>query len=192
MIDSTANHASSDSMIRYCNRCGSDVAFLVPAGDSLARHVCNACGYIHYENPRLVVGCVAEWADKILLCRRAIEPQLGFWTLPAGFMENGETTAEGATRETLEEAGARIIVDAPFAMINISHINQVHLFYRGRMASPDFAAGDESLEVKLFRAEDLPWADLAFRSVTICLERYLADRAAGHYGFHETDLSPVC
>lgn len=178
-------------MIRFCNRCGSDVAFLVPAGDSLPRHICNACGFIHYENPRLVVGCVAEWEGRILLCRRAIEPQLGFWTLPAGFMENGETTAQGASRETLEEAGATIILDAPFAMINIAHINQVHLFYRGRLASPDFAAGEESLEVQLFRAEDLPWNDLAFRSVSICLERYLADRASGHYGFHETDLKPA-
>lgn len=177
-------------MIRYCKLCGSNVNFIVPPGDSLPRHVCPACGHIHYENPRVVVGCVATWETQILLCRRAIEPQLGFWTLPAGFMENGETTAQGAQRETWEEAGARIIVDAPFAMINIAHINQVHLFYRGHLTSPSFSAGEESLEVALVEAENIPWPDLAFRSVSLCLERFLADRAAGQFGFHESDLSP--
>jgi len=152
-------------VIRFCNLCGADVSHVVPAGDSLPRHVCNSCGHIHYENPRLVVGCVAEWEGRILLCRRAIEPQLGFWTLPAGFMENGETTAQAASRETMEEAGASILLDAPFAMISIAHINQVHLFYRGRLATPAYAAGDESLEVLLLNEEDIPWQDLAFRSI---------------------------
>lgn len=175
-------------MIQYCNHCGARVTFLVPPGDSLPRHVCDACGHIHYENPRLVVGCVAEWEDRILLCRRAIEPQHGFWTLPAGFMENGETTAQAAIRETHEEAGAGILIDAPFAMISIAHINQVHLFYRGRMSSPYFAAGEESLEVGLYRADQIPWRDLAFRSVTLCLERYLADREKAAFGFHETEI----
>ena len=178
-------------MIRYCNRCGADVSFIVPAGDSLPRYVCNSCGHIHYENPRLVVGCVATWEERILICRRAIEPQLGFWTLPAGFMENGETTAEAATRETMEEAGARIIVDAPFAMVSIAHINQVHLFYRGRLASPDYAAGEESLEVALVAANEIPWNKLAFRSVRHCLERFLEDRASGCFQFHETALTPL-
>ena len=177
-------------MIRYCNRCGSGVALVIPRGDSLPRHVCNTCGYIHYENPRMVVGCVVEWEQKILLCKRAIEPQRGFWTLPAGFMENGETTAQGASRETWEEAGAKVIVEAPFFMVNIAHINQVHLFYRGRLLSPEYSAGEESLEVALFHAEDIPWHNLAFRSVTLCLESYLADRANGSYGFYEKDLAP--
>jgi len=106
-------------------------------------------------------------------------------------MENGETTAQAALRETLEEAGARIEVDAPFAMINIAHINQVHLFYRGRMRNTDYAAGEESLEVELFHAEDIPWSELAFRSVALCLERYLADRTRGSYGFHESELGPL-
>lgn len=178
-------------MIQYCTRCGSNVSFVIPSGDSLPRHVCNACGHIHYENPRLVVGCVAEWEDRILLCRRAIEPRHGFWTLPAGFMENGETTAQAAMRETHEEAGALIVIDAPFALISIAHINQVHLFYRGRLTSPDYAAGDESLEVALLHPEQIPWDDLAFRSVSLCLEHYLADRAHGRYGFHETALAPL-
>lgn len=178
-------------MIQFCTHCGSRVSYIVPPGDSLPRHVCPDCGHIHYENPRLVVGCVAEWEDRILLCRRAIEPQYGFWTLPAGFMENGETTAEAATRETEEEAGAKVVVDAPFAMVSIAHINQVHLFYRGRLNSPDYAAGEESLEVRLFHPDELPWPDLAFRSVTYCLQRYLEQRTSKQFSFHETRLNPL-
>ena len=178
-------------VIRYCQICGSNAAFIVPAGDLLPRHVCSNCGHIHYENPRLVVGCVAEWEGKILLCRRAIEPQRGFWTLPAGFMENGETTAQGAYRETLEESGATVHIDAPFVMVNIAHINQVHLFYRGRLTGPNYCAGDESLEVAILDAENIPWQDIAFRSVTLCLEHYLADRRRGAFGFHESSLTPL-
>ena len=136
------------------------------------------------------IGCVATWEDRILLCRRAIEPRRGFWTVPAGFMENGETAAEAACRETHEEAGARIIVDAPFAMVSIAHINQVHLFYRGRLATADFGAGDESLEVAMLRGDEIPWDDIAFLSVTHCLEHYLEDAAQGRFGFHETALGP--
>ncbi|AXS81399.1 NUDIX hydrolase [Dechloromonas sp. HYN0024] len=177
--------------MQYCNHCAANVIFAVPPGDSLARYVCPACGHIQYENPRLVVGCVAEWEGQILLCRRAIEPRLGYWTLPAGFMENGETTAQGAARETLEEAGVAMRMDAPFAMISIAHINQVHLFYRGRMNSPHFSAGEESLEVSLFDPANIPWDELAFRSVSLCLDYYLADRAKGSFGFHEADLAPL-
>jgi ADP-ribose pyrophosphatase YjhB (NUDIX family) len=138
----------------------------------------------------MIVGCVVEYAGKILLCRRAIEPRHGYWTLPAGFMENGESTADGARRETLEEAGANVLIDAPFALINIARINQVHLFYRGRLTDPIYACGEESLEVELFEADDIPWADLAFTSVAFCLKRYLEDRQHGHFNFHETDLAP--
>lgn len=157
----------------------------------MPRHVCNACGHIHYENPRLIVGCVAEWEERILLCRRAIEPRHGFWTLPAGFMENGETTAQAAIRETHEEAGADIFVDAPFALVSIAHINQVHLFYRGRLRGSNYEAGEESLEVSLFTPEEIPWENLAFRSVRLCLEHYLADRKDGKFGFHEAQLGPL-
>jgi ADP-ribose pyrophosphatase YjhB (NUDIX family) len=138
-----------------------------------------------------VVGCVATWEGRILLCRRAIEPQLGFWTLPAGFMENGETTTEAARRETHEEAGARIVIDAPFAMVSIAHINQVHLFYRGRLKEPVYSAGPESLEVALVREAHIPWNELAFRSVTLCLRRYFDDLRAGTFGFHTADLEPL-
>lgn len=178
-------------MIQYCKQCGAPVTFAIPPGDSLPRHVCQACGHIHYENPRLVVGCVVEWEGRILLCRRAIEPRHGFWTLPAGFMENGETTAQAAIRETHEEAGTRVLIDAPFAMISIAHINQVHLFYRGRMVDMHFAAGEESLEVELYDPGQIPWDELAFRSVALCLERYLADRKRGAFGFHEAELEAL-
>jgi len=178
-------------VIRYCNLCGANVSFIVPDGDSLPRHVCTVCGNIHYENPRLVVGCVASWENRILLCRRAIEPQLGYWTLPAGFMENGETTAQGASRETLEEAGANIIIDAPFAMVSIAHINQVHLFYRGRLSVPAYLAGAESLEVALVSPNEIPWQEIAFRSVTYCLQRYINDSLNGSFGFHDTCLLPA-
>ena len=177
--------------IRYCQLCGSTADFSVPPGDSLPRYICSACGHIHYDNPRIIVGCVTEWEGNILLCRRAIEPRLGYWTLPAGFMENNETTSQGAFRETLEESGAHTIIDAPFCMVSIAYINQVHLFYRGRLNSPAFAAGEESLEVALLAAEDIPWGDLAFRSVAICLKHYLVDRSKDCFGFHEANLEPA-
>ncbi len=157
----------------------------------MPRAVCTDCGHVHYENPRVVVGCIVEWEERILLCRRAIQPRRGFWTLPAGFMENGETTAEGAARETFEEARARIVDLQPFALVSVSHIDQVHLFYRGRLADGIFGAGEESLEVALFSEADIPWQHLAFRSGTLCLRRYLQDRAKGVFGFHSADLGPL-
>ena len=177
--------------MKYCAHCGASVEFRIPVGDNLPRHVCVRCSTIHYLNPRLVVGCVGEWQGRILLCRRAIEPRHGLWTLPAGFMENGESTTQAALRETLEEACARIEIDELFALINIPHINQVHLFDRGRLRDPDFAAGVESLETALFREEDIPWNDLAFRSVRQCLMAYFADRRSGQFRFHEDDLTPA-
>jgi len=177
--------------MNYCNQCGAPVSLRTPDGDNLPRHVCVRCGTIHYLNPKLVVGCVAEWKDQILLCRRAIEPRYGLWTLPAGFMENGESTTQAAVRETLEEACARIEIGELFSLVNVTHINQVHLFYRGRLLDTGFSAGVESLETALFSEADIPWHDLAFRSVTLCLKAYFADRAAGHFSFHEDDLPPL-
>lgn len=177
-------------MINFCTQCGQEVNLLIPQGDTHQRHVCTNCGHIHYENPRLIVGCVSTWDNKILLCRRAIEPRLGYWTLPAGFMENGETTAEAAVRETWEEAGARIAIDAPFSMISIAHINQVHLFYRGRLMSPEYSAGEESLEVILTKPEAIPWSDFAFQSVEITLRRFLAEAEQKRFSFHESVLAP--
>lgn len=178
-------------MIHFCTQCGAEVAYAVPKGDNRHRHICTVCSHIHYENPRLVVGCIATWEDRILICKRAIEPRLGFWTLPAGFMENSETTAQAAMRETYEEAGAEVIIDAPFAMISIADINQVHMFYRGRLANATYSAGEESLEVALVEASNIPWHDLAFRSVKLCMQHFLDDRQRGTFGFHEAELPPL-
>lgn len=170
--------------MKFCSNCGSTVALKIPAGDSLPRHVCDACGTIHYLNPKMIVGCIAEWESRILLCRRAIEPRHGLWTVPAGFMENGETTAQGAARETLEEANARVEIGPLYAMYNIPHINQVYILFRARLLDLDYSAGAESLEVRLFDEADVPWDQLAFATVRNTLTHYFADRRAGEYRFH--------
>ena len=174
--------------MKFCPNCAAPLAKRVPPGDSLPRDVCDACGSVHYQNPRLVVGCVPEWEDRILLCRRAIEPRYGYWTLPAGFLENGETTAQGAVRETLEEAGARVELAAPFSMISVPYVNQVHLFYRARLLDLEFKPGDESLEIALFDEARVPWKDIAFRTVGLTLKHWFADCANGAFGFHTADL----
>ena len=176
--------------MNYCTKCGAEVVLRVPEGDSRPRHVCPRCGEIHYLNPRLVIGCIAEWDERILLCRRAIEPRCGLWTLPAGFMENGESTAQAALRETAEEACARVAIEQLFALVSIPHIDQVHLFYRARLLDAGFGAGEESLETMLFDETSLPWDQLAFPSVAFCLEAYFRDRRAGAFGFHESTLPP--
>ena len=176
--------------MNFCSHCGAPVRLGIPPGEQLPRHLCDACGTIHYENPKLVVGCIAEWQEQILLCRRAIEPRLGLWTLPAGFMENAETTAQAALRETLEEANARVEIDALFTLFNVPHINQVHLFFRARLLDLDYGPGTESLEVALFREEEIPWEDVAFASVRETMKRYFADRRAGKYHFHMGDIHP--
>jgi len=174
--------------MKFCPSCASPLARRVPPGDSLPRYLCDACGSIHYENPRLVVGCVPEWEGRILLCRRAIEPRYGYWTLPAGFMENGESTAQGATRETLEEAGARVELTAPFSMISVPYVNQVHMFYRAKLLDLEFKPGEESLEVSLVEEAQVPWKDIAFRTVGLTLKHWFADRARGAFGFHAEDI----
>lgn len=175
--------------MRFCSSCAAPVTLRVPPGDSLPRYVCDQCGDIHYQNPRLVVGTLPEHDGKLLLCRRAIEPRYGYWTLPAGYMENGEGTAEAALRETREEAGAKIELEAPFTMISIPQVNQVHLFYRARLLDLSFHAGEESLEVALFDEERLPWKELAFRTVSMTLKQWFEDRRAGAFGFHAADIT---
>lgn len=175
--------------MNFCTQCGAKVELRIPEGDSHLRHVCPRCGEIHYLNPKLVIGCIAEWEDRILLCRRAIEPRYGLWTLPAGFMENGESTLQAALRETLEEAQARVEIEHLFALVNLPHISQVHLFYRGRLLDTGFGAGEESLETSLFSENEIPWDKLAFSSVTLCLQKYFSDRSSGRFGFHEAALS---
>ena len=161
----------------------------VPPGDSLERWVCDQCGEIHYQNPRLIVGTVPEFEGRILLCRRAIEPRYGYWTLPAGFMENDETAAQAAARETLEEAGARVEMGEPFSLISVPHVNQVHLFYRARLADLNFNPGEETLEVALFEEPAVPWKDVAFRTVANTLRHWFADRKEGAFGFHAEDIT---
>lgn len=170
--------------MKFCSRCAAPVALRVPPGDHLPRHVCDACGTIHYENPRIIVGCIAHWEGRVLLCRRAIEPRLGFWTLPAGFMENGESTEQGALRETLEEAGARVGLQALYTLFSVPQINQVHMLFRGRLLDPDFAPGEESLECRLFRESEIPWEEIAFITVRRTLRHYFEDQRSGRFELH--------
>jgi ADP-ribose pyrophosphatase YjhB (NUDIX family) len=170
--------------MKFCSNCGAAVTQKIPAGDSLPRYVCDACNTIHYQNPRMVVGCIPEWEDKVLLCRRAIEPRHGLWTVPAGYMENGETLAAGAERETLEEACARVEIGALYAVYNIPHVNQVYLLFRAKLLDLDFKPGDETLETRLVSEADVPWDQIAFATVRNTLTHFFADRARKQFGFH--------
>ena len=174
--------------MNFCPHCGAKPSLRVPPGDTLPRHVCDACGAIHYRNPLLVIGAIPEWDDRILLCKRAIEPRLGKWTLPGGFMELGETTGEAAMRETLEEAKARIELGEVFTMLSVPHVNQVHIFYRARLLDLDFVPGEESLEVALFLERDIPWQEIAFRTTSATLRHYFSDRGQGAFGFHSGEI----
>lgn len=172
--------------MHFCSNCGRPVVLKVPPGDHLPRFVCEHCGSIHYQNPRLVVGCVAEWQGKVLLCKRAIEPRAGFWTLPAGFLENDETVEQGAQRESREEALAEVQILAPLALVNVPHVHQVHLMFRALLAQGRHAVGAESLETGLFDEAGIPWAEIAFPSVRYTLECFFADRHRGRFEFHIT------
>ncbi|MBI3902165.1 MAG: NUDIX hydrolase [Nitrosomonadales bacterium] len=175
--------------MKFCSECGAPVELRYPPDDNRERHVCTACATIHYQNPKLVIGAIPEWEDgRILLCRRAIEPRHGLWTLPAGFMENNETTAEAAARETLEEANARVAIGELYSMYNLPYISQVYLLFRARLLDLNFSPGTESLEVELFAEQDIPWDELAFRPVLYTLQHYFADRKAGHFKFYSDDL----
>jgi ADP-ribose pyrophosphatase YjhB (NUDIX family) len=174
--------------MKYCSNCGAAVDLLVPAGDTVARHVCGNCGEIHYLNPKIVVGCVPRWEERILLCRRAIEPRYGLWTLPAGFLENDETTIEGAARETLEEARARVQIAQLYALFNLPHINQVYVMFLADLTDADFGPGPESLEVGLYREQDVPWEQMAFPVVEQTLKLYFADRREGRFQVHIGDI----
>ena len=177
------------SPINHCRQCGSAVENRIPDdGDTKLRAVCPTCHTIHYINPLNVVGTIPLWGDKVLLCKRNIEPRKGKWTLPAGFMELGETTAEGAARETVEEAGAQFEMQALFSLINVARVGQVHLFYRATLLSPEFDPGTETQEAILFDEADIPWDEIAFRTVKETLEHFFADRRAGHFGFHVLDI----
>lgn len=175
--------------IKFCSQCGSEkIERRIPPGDDRPRDVCADCGHIHYVNPKIVVGSIPVWGEQILLCKRAIEPRYGKWTLPAGFMEEGETLAEGAARETLEEAGARITVEQLYASYSIPGISQVYVLFLAKLDDLNYAAGSESLEVALFFEHEIPWDELAFAAIREGLKRYFADRAKGTFTPHFTDL----
>ena len=175
--------------IKHCKACGGETHYRIPADDNRERAVCQVCGTVHYENPLNVVGTVPVWNDKVLLCKRNIEPRLGYWTLPAGFMELGETTAEGAIRETVEEAGARIDLEGLFTVLNVVRVGQVHLFYRATLRDTDFDPGPETIEARLFREEEIPWDALAFRTVRETLLRFFEDRKRGQFAVHCADIA---
>lgn len=176
--------------IQHCPRCGHAVAYRVPDdGDTKERAVCPACATVHYENPLNVVGTIPVWGDKVLLCKRNIEPRFGRWTLPAGFMELNETVSEGAARETLEEAGAQFEMGAFFALVNVARVGQVHLFYLAELLSDRFDPGYETMEARLFSEDEIPWDEMAFRTVSETLKRFFADRKSGHFACHVFDVS---
>jgi ADP-ribose pyrophosphatase YjhB (NUDIX family) len=175
--------------IKHCRVCGGAVLYRVPADDNRDRAVCTACGEIHYENPINVVGTLPVWGEQVLLCRRAIEPRHGLWTLPAGFLELGETTADGARRETDEEAGAHIELLGLFTVLNVVRVGQLHLYYRARMLDTTLNPGPETLEARLFHEHEIPWDELAFRTVRQTLEHFFADRRTGHFGLHTDDIA---
>lgn len=172
--------------MKYCSRCGADVVLKTPDGDSRERYVCPACGFVHYQNPLIVVGCVPEQDGRILLCKRSIEPRYGFWTVPAGFMELGETIQEGAARETLEEACAEVSIERLFATVDVIDAGQLHLFFTAKLLG-EHKAGEESLETRLFTEDEVPWNDIAFKSGVFALRRYFED-AGRDRGVHHHEL----
>jgi ADP-ribose pyrophosphatase YjhB (NUDIX family) len=183
------DYSPSGRTIRHCRNCGTATEMRLPDdGDTKQRAVCPACHTVHYINPLNVVGMICEWQGSILLCQRNIEPRHGKWTLPAGFMELGETTAQGALRETQEEAGAQVGPAHLFSLISVTRVGQVHLFYRAPLLSPEFHPGHETLQAKLFAENEIPWDELAFRTVQESLERYLADRRNSRFGVHEWSI----
>lgn len=176
--------------MKFCSSCGGVVSRRVPANDDRERHVCDSCETVHYQNPRIVAGCLPVFGEQVLLCRRAIQPRRDYWTLPAGFMENGETSLEGARRETWEEARARVEGESLYTIFDLPHIGQVYMFYLARLSAPEFAAGPESLEVALFDEDAIPWDALAFPVVNATLERFFADRRHGIFPVHSATLRP--
>jgi ADP-ribose pyrophosphatase YjhB (NUDIX family) len=174
--------------MNFCSNCGSRVALKVPQGDFLPRHVCESCGTIHYTNPKVVVGSVPEYEGRILLCRRGIEPRLGYWTIPAGFLENDETLEAGAAREAIEEAKIQVEIGSLLLLANVTSARQVHVFFRSRMLTPDFGVTHESTEVKLVDERDIPWDELAFPSTEAALRCFVADRAAGVERHHVAEM----
>jgi len=176
--------------MKYCSQCGGTVALRIPDGDTQQRFVCGHCDVIHYQNPRIIAGCIPVYENQVLLCRRAIEPRYGKWTLPAGFLENGESISQGALRETLEEANARVEIDTLYTIFSLPHISQVYVFYKARLLDLDFFSGIESLETKLFAEADIPWSELSFAAITQTLEHFFSDQRQGVFITREATIDP--
>ena len=174
--------------MNFCIKCGASVSMIVPDGDTRERAVCDNCGHIHYVNPRIVTGCLPVHEDQVLLCKRAIEPRYGFWTLPAGYLENGETVAVGAARETMEEANANVTGLELYTVFSLPHISQIYMFFLSELNEPEFSSGEESLEVKLFSEDEIPWESLSFPVVTQTLEFFFEDRKTSDFPVRYIDL----
>lgn len=175
--------------MKYCCYCSAALIYQVPDDDNLRRYICTVCDVVHYQNPKIVAGCLPVWENQVLLCKRAIEPRFGYWTLPAGFMELGETTMEGAMRETFEEANARVEVESLFAVFNLPHVDQVYMMFRSRLLDLDFSPGIESQAVQLYKEEDIPWNELAFTTIRETLRLYYEDRRKGCFRMHIGDVT---
>lgn len=176
--------------MKFCSNCGAPLSKRIPRDDNRVRFVCDVCKTVHYQNPTMVVGSIPEYRGRILLCRRAIEPRYGKWTLPAGYLENNETMAQGAGRETLEESGAQVIILEPYALFNLTFVSQVYLMFLARMTSPVLKPGEESLEAKLFTEQEIPWDELAFTVIRETLRLYFKDLPTGRFPFHTGDIHP--
>ena len=187
-VGSIPSPGTTYSLMNFCSNCGSRVLLKVPEGDFLPRHVCDNCGTIHYLNPKVVVGSVPVYEGRILLCKRGIEPRLGYWTIPAGFMENDETLEAGAAREAAEEARIQVEIGSLLLLANVTSARQVHVFFRSRMLTPDFGVTHESLEVRLMDEKEIPWSELAFPSTEYALRRFVEDRAAGVERHHVAEM----
>ncbi len=175
--------------MKFCSECGKTVVHRIPEGDNLPRFICDHCDIIHYQNPKLVVGCLPVWNEQILLCKRAIEPSYGLWTLPAGFMENQESLEEAALRESREEANANLDIQNIYSVISLPHINQIYVLYRAKLLDLDFYAGPESLDVQLFNEADIPWEQLAFKTIERTLKQYFEDRKQNAFPTHTSVIS---
>lgn len=172
----------------YCSNCGERITQRIPDGDDRPRYVCDFCGVVYYKNPKLVVGCIAEWEDRILMCRRAIAPQIGKWTLPAGYLESAESVADGAIRETWEEARAKVQIIEPFALFNLTFVDQIYFLFRAKLLNLDFGPGAESLDVELMPENQIPWDEIAFDVIYQTLQRYFKDRSKGTFHFQMGDI----
>ena len=174
--------------MKFCSHCGHTLTQKVPEGDSRLRAVCSHCETIHYINPKIVAGTIPVYNSKVLLCKRAIEPRLGLWTLPAGFMEMQESTTQAAIRETWEEAIAKVVLDDIYTIISVPHIGQVHIFFRAKLTDGKHGAGEESLATQLFSEEDIPWNEIAFPTVKRTLRHFFEDRKNNHFPVHTTEI----